>query len=353
LQAAVDALPETGGVMKLPPGQFEITEPIVIETQDALLEGEGTGTHIVNKNTDGKPAIIIRPKTHATDARAKVWRVQVSNLRVTGSEKSGHGIHATRVNEILIDRVTVSYHGGDGIRLDQCYEDPRVANCLITYNKHTGVALKDCHDIVIVGTHFEENLDAVHCIDGFNLCMSGNNVDDHLGDGIVIENTYGSIVSSNMIEECKGTGVILDRDCYGITIAANTIAHHQKGGIDLRDAHGIAVTGNTFPLVRQKALMIGPASGRITVTGNHFSGSYIGDGKTKLPTDTQPASGITLSGTSDIAITGNAFSGLQTKAVTLDGATSRRVVFTGNVLTDVESGLQDLVDSKVADNVGL
>ena len=65
--------------------------------------------------------------------------------------------------------------------------------------------------------------------------MTGNNLDDHLRHGVVIENTYGSIVSGNMIEECNGTAIILDRDCYGITVAANTIAHHLGGGVHLLD----------------------------------------------------------------------------------------------------------------------
>ena len=46
-----------------------------------------------------------------------------------------------------------------------------------------------------------------------------------------------------------------------------------------------------------------------------------------------------LSGTSDIAISGNLFSGLTTKAVTLEGEPSSGVMFTDNVLTDVESDL--------------
>jgi hypothetical protein len=44
-----------------------------------------------------------------------------------------------------------------------------------------------------------------------------------------------------------------------------------------------------------------------------------------------------LAGTSDIAISGNSFSGLTTKALTLEGEPSKRVLFSGNVLTNVES----------------
>ena len=160
-------------------------------------------------------------------------------------------------------------------------EDPRICDSLLTYNKKTGLNIVGCHDIVVNANQFEENQDAVRCIDGFNLCMTGNNLDDHLGDGVVIENTYGSVVSGNMIEECNGTAIILDRDCYGITLSANVIAHEVNGGIDLRDAHGCSVSANTFTIVKKDAVRVGPASGRITVSGNNFSDSYIGDEKIK------------------------------------------------------------------------
>lgn len=350
LQAAFDALPEAGGVVRLPSGRFEISEPLIVQTEDVLIEGQGASTHIVNTNTAGQSALIVRPKTHATDKKM-MWRVQLANFRITGNEKSGHGIDALRVNEIFIDGVTVSYHGGDGIHLDNCYEDPRICNSLITYNKKTGLMLLGNHDIVVAANQFEENLDALQCLDSFNLCMTGNNIDDHLRHGVVIENTYGSVVSGNMIEECNGAAIILDRDCYGIALSANVIAHEQGGGIELRDAHGCSVSGNSFPLVWKRCVYVGPESDRITITGNAFSDSHIGGGKTKRPPAENHPGGIVLEGTSDIVISGNTFSGLEFKALALEGNPSRRVTFVGNVLVGVESDHEKLVDSKIGDNL--
>src|SRR5262245_48819836 len=105
--------------------------------------------------------------------------------------------------------------------------------------------------------------------------MTGNCLDDHLRDGVVIEDTYGSVVAGNMIEECASTAIVLDRDCYGIALSANVIAHNG-GGIDLRDAHGCAVSANALTLMKTDALHIGPASDRIAATGNSFSNSFIG-----------------------------------------------------------------------------
>jgi hypothetical protein len=350
LQAAIDALPETGGVVRLPPGEFEISQPLVIGRSDVLLQGSGPATHIKNINQQGEPALVVRSPQRETNPRASLWRVQLTDFRLTGNEHSGHGIAAYNINEIFIHGVTVSYHGGHGILLDHCYEDPRICNCLMTYNKASGVELLGCHDIVVSGNQFEENLDALRCLDGYNLCMTGNCLDDHLRHGVVIENTYGSVVSGNMLEECRGTAIILDRDCYGIALAANVIAHHFGGGIDLRDAHGCGVSANTFTIVRQFALRIGPDSGRITVTGNNFSDSFVGQEKKIRSAADQAAAGLVLDGTADVSISGNVFSGLSTKAVELLND-PQRVVMAANVLRDAASDHDALTGGIVTDNL--
>jgi hypothetical protein len=351
IQAAIDALPDEGGVVRLPPGTFEITEPLVVTKSDILIRGAGTATHIKNVNTAGKSALILQHPSGGDNRKAELWRIQLADFRITGNEKSGHGIEARRINEVFIDGVTISYHGGDGIRLYFCYEDPRICNSLITYNKKTGLNAIGCHDVVVSANQFEENHDALRFIDGFNLCMTGNCLDDHLGDGVVIENTYGSVVSGNMIEECNGTAIVLDRDCYGIALSANVIAHEQTGGIALKDAHGCAVSANTFTIIGKDALYIGPASGRITVTGNNFSNSYIGDGKVKRGTNDLAAAGMVLEGTTGVTVTGNLFSGLRPKAVSLKGPASKHVLFSDNVFIDTAGDHKKLEASLVKDNL--
>jgi len=351
LQAALDALPDTGGAVRLPAGMFEITEPLRVGVSDVLIEGAGAATHIKNVNTEGRSALVLQHPSGAENRQAELWRLRLANLRLTGNPKSGHGIEARRINELFIEGVTVSHHGGDGIHLHFCYEDPRICDSLITYNQKTGLNLVGCHDIVVAANQFEENMDAVRCSDGFNLCMTGNNLDDHLSHGVVIENTYGSIVSGNMIEECNGAAIVLDRDCYGIALSANVIAHNATGGIDLRDAHGCTVSANTFTIVKQNAVRIGPASGRITVCGNNFSDSYIGGGQIKRAENDREASGLVLAGTSDIAVVGNLFSSVGPRALSMEGEPSVRVLFSNNLLRDVSSDHDRLPEAWVQGNL--
>ena len=368
LQAAIDALPATGGIVRIPAGTFEITSPIVLATGDVRIEGAGAASHIVNRTTAGQPALLLRHADYGKvprDRKARLWRVTLANFRVSGTKESGDGIRAEGVDEIYLSGIAVDHHGGNGIVLKDCYEDPRLVGNIITYNAAAGVLLEGCHDIVVSANQFEENQDALRCLDSFNLCMTGNNLDDHLRHGVVIENTYGSIVSGNMIEECNGTAVILDRDCYGITVSANTIAHHLEGGVHLPDAWGCAITGNTFPLVHSDSIRVGANSGRLTISGNNFSNSFIGGKDKRAPTGRTPmqrdaGTGITLDGTSDVVVTGNTFGGLTTPAITTKNG-CQRLLITNNVIVDVNRGAPsgakaiergDAKDSIIKDNIG-
>ncbi len=349
LQEAADAIPETGGVLQIPPGTHEIREPLRITTGDTRVVGFGAASHIVNKNTDGKPAILIENPAFsgkATPSKDRLWRVNVANLRVTGNEKSGSGIEAHYIEEIMIQGVTSSDHGGDGLRLYFCYEDPRVCDSLFTYNKRCGVYLEGCHDIVVSANQFEENQDGLKCIDSFNLTMNGNNLDDHLGDGVVIENTYGSVVAGNMIEECQGWAIVLDRDCYGITISANVIAHDFAGGIDLRDAHGCAISANTLTIVKKVGVAVRSESASITIAANNFSDTWIGDdanGKPLQKRDNEPskteenpneAAGILLEDCKGAVISGNLFSRLSTEAIIQSGDCRKILIHANGIYED-------------------
>lgn len=339
IQAAIDALPATGGMVKLPPGTAEISTPLIISTGETRIEGAGAATHIKNVNTEGQPAILIRSQEYEANPQAELWRVQLGNFRVSGNEKSGPGVLAQRIDELYVHGLSVDHHGQHGLSMINCYEDPRIADSIFTYNKQAGIFLDGAHDIVVSANHFEENQDALICVDGYNLCMTGNNIDDHLRHGVVIENTYGSVVSGNMIEECEGIAIILDRDCYGVTLSSNVIAHDMQGGIDLRDAHGCAVSANTFVLVHEFGVRVSPQSGRITISANSFSNSYIGEGKTKRPLKADrpiqedAAVGVVLEATRHVTISGNTFSGVNKAAITGDAQT-KGILVTGNVITE-------------------
>ena len=353
VQKALDALPDGGGKVVIPPGRYEVTQPLVVRKSDVMIEGAGTSTHIINRNEEGKPALVVE----APEGVESIWRVQVCDLRITGNPKSGAGLIMRKVDEALVSRVAIEHNGGDGLVLDHCYEDPRVSDSLFNYNKQTGVNLLACHDIIVSANQFEENMDAVHCIDGYNLTMTGNNADDHLGNCVVIENTYGSIVASNMLEEANGHAIVLRGACYGDTISANTIADCQTNGIRLEGVRDITISGNTFVLEAEEAIVATDGACQLTITGNTFNRYSFDQSKRHK---VMPGQGILLESAHDVTISGNTFAYLIKEAIRATGEDNKRLNITGNTILNVSSlnpgqhdaiHLSNLSDSIVAHNI--
>ncbi len=95
LQAALDAVPREGGIVRLPPGTFEISEPLRIRGDHVCLQGSGTATHIKNVNAAGQPALVLRtpttslPATTAsTSCGACAWPISASPATRTAAPES-------------------------------------------------------------------------------------------------------------------------------------------------------------------------------------------------------------------------------------------------------------------------
>lgn len=365
LQAALDAVPEGGGMVLLPPGKFEISASLRLSRGDVRIKGAGAATQVVNLNEAGEPALLIQADGFPANPRARIWRVQIGNFRISGNPRSGDGVRFEGVHELFVQNMSIDRNGGHGIHTIRCEENPRIVSCNITYNGLAGLNLTDAHDIVVSGNQFEENQDGVRCIDSFNLNLTGNIIDDHLRHGVVIENTHSSVVSGNMIEQCKGIAMILDRDCVGFSITGNTLASDVDGGIDLRDAWGCSITGNNFTRVYHYSVRVGPNSGRIAISGNTFNNTYVGEGKIRFPvTHEDPdkiddGSGVVITGASDMIVSGNLFSGITTPAVFASGG-AQRLLVANNLVTGLNTRggpsiqafqLADARDSIVKDNL--
>lgn len=72
LQAALDVVPESGGVVQIPPGEFELREPLIVRTANTRIEGAGAASHLVNRNEEGQPALIVRPDGCLTDPKTRM-----------------------------------------------------------------------------------------------------------------------------------------------------------------------------------------------------------------------------------------------------------------------------------------
>jgi hypothetical protein len=49
LQAALNSVPESDDVVMIPPGNYEITEPLRVKTAETRIAGGGAATHIISR----------------------------------------------------------------------------------------------------------------------------------------------------------------------------------------------------------------------------------------------------------------------------------------------------------------
>ena len=90
VQSGEGVEPNVGNAMplsRIPPGTVELKRPLVLTRDDVRIEGSGTATHLVNRNEEGQPAVILRPANYPTDRRARMWRVQKPFLGLSPAEE--------------------------------------------------------------------------------------------------------------------------------------------------------------------------------------------------------------------------------------------------------------------------
>jgi len=316
IQEAVNALGDEGGTVYIPAGIYKISEPIVVKKSEVTLMGAGSGTLLLNTNEEGKNTIELL--SGGSEEEKRIWRVKVCNMHLKGNEKCGNGIYAYYVNEIFLNDMWVDYHGKSGLYLDYCYENPRVSDNNIAYNKEKGILIDGCHDIVVSANELEENGTGVYAKDIFNATITGNNIDDHIKCCIHFVNALGSIITGNMLENSKGECMIIDEKCNGVVITGNIL--RQPGDLRIKGTMGVTITGNAFDMTRGNSIEI-EESNLITISGNIFSGG---------PDDR--VYGIVMRDVKDASISGNTMVKPLEGGIYVLGNENKYINITGNTI---------------------
>jgi parallel beta-helix repeat protein len=321
IQKAVDALGESGGTVFIPAGTYKISEPINVTKSDVTLMGAGSATILLNVNEEGENTfeLIGAPKK-------EIWHVSVCNMHLKGTEKCGNGIHAYCVNEISLREMWIDYHGKSGIFLDYCYENPRVCNNNIAYNKEKGLLIDGCHDVVVSANEIEENGTTgtggagVFVKDGFNATISGNDIDDNIGNNIHFVKEHGSIITGNVLENSIGINLFLE-GCSGTVVTGNTL--RQPGDMRIVNNRGVTITGNSFDMTNDNSIEA-ENSNLITISGNIF----MGDSKA-LKDRTH---GIIMRNVNNVSISGNTMEKPIKGGIYIVGNENKYINITGNTI---------------------
>ncbi len=332
LQAALDAVPASGGTVHIPAGKYEIDRTVQIalaDKQHLFIVGEGRGTVLINADINGGDLL------HITGREETWWpdlKITLRDLTLVGNYDSGDALVVEYPNDTMIDGCFFFGHGGKAVYLKSRGANVVVRDCWMRDCKR-GVYAENIHHLTFHGNQTrsrdEGQVQAEHVYLDAN-CREIRIVNNHLAyghaEGIILEGTVGHVIASNTIEgftegikaiDCQAividanylrcpTGIYMTGKCRGFNISGNQIGNAATGalvvakpadsgghsivgnivrrsysegggkdghrGIDLGDTQRCVVSGNVIEGVTEgPAIAAGPGGGQHVITSNNIS----------------------------------------------------------------------------------
>lgn len=217
IQSALDALPESGGEVVLPPGNFLVRQPLVLRRDFQSLRGSGAATILRLADNANCPVIIMGEAVNAP--RRSVKFLCVSDLTIDGNRS-----HQSRELWRL---------AGEGSEI-----------------RNNGITIQSVTDSVV------KNVASAHCRSGGLVTTLGvrrltvKNFEsfDNEFDGLACYLTEESIFSNLNLHDNPGAGISLDLAFNHNTISNATLNANDLG-IFMRSSHenkfyGVSITGS-------------------------------------------------------------------------------------------------------------
>ncbi len=224
IQAALDALPASGGTVQLLEGTYNIETAIALDSFDRLI-GNGRGTILTTTTAD------LDIITATGGAGTEKVGITIADLTVdgdAGGAVNDNGIQWDYVDFSVIRNVLVqncgSASGDNGILLTNC-----------DYNKILGSVIRDCN---------EDNIGLVtstHNLIESNQSYSATKV----GVKLATTSTYNQIVGNN-IDANGSYGIYIDggsADGFN-SVVGNQVTNGNNDGILVYQSYTNTITGN-------------------------------------------------------------------------------------------------------------
>ena len=234
IQAALNQLPDTGGEVILPRGEFVIHEPIILSRNNQTLRGSGPGT--VLKVADGAncPAIIMgEPVNHP---QKTVQNVRVCDLFIDG-------------NRVRQQRELWRLHGeGSEIRNNgitvQNVCDSAVERVISARNRSGGLVTTLGVKRLTVSNYeaFDNEFDGLACYLTTDSLFCGLNLHNNPGAGISLDLAFNHNVISNAVLTANDLGIFMrsSRENRFENISIRNSVHH---GVFMAHAETKTATG--------------------------------------------------------------------------------------------------------------
>lgn len=262
IQRALDTLPPNGEVL-LGPGQYEISQPLMLRRDYATLRGSGPSTVLHLANGADCPVVILGPPMTQTkrpaghlcladlfiDGNRQHQKVELWRFAGDGSEFNNNGVQIWNVTDSVVDHVTCCRCRSGGL-VTASVRRLQINDFAAYDNQFDGLACYQTEECRFNHLSLHDNLAAGISLD---LCFNHNFITNAaLADndlGIFMRDSRGNSFQRLMISKCHHHGVFMAETAvatakgWQLSPATACIGNHFDG-LTVNDCGGKAFQVN-------------------------------------------------------------------------------------------------------------
>lgn len=279
IQAAIDALPATGGMIFLLEGTYYIESSLIMDSYQTL---KGCGKNTILTTTTVNLDIIT---TTGSSGSEKVG-ILIADLCIDGAVgevTNGKGIYWTYVDYSRIRNVWGQNNGNYGIFLYNC-DFNEITDTICYNNGDAGIYLYGACNNVVSDNITHSNTEQGIVLDDFSCrnIISGNTCQGDNGGIDLLADASDNILSDNICQGGTYHGIRIASDSDNNTVVGNACQGNDSGGstysgIYVYNAHQNIITGNQCEGNGLHGIYLLQSSYN-TITGNVCNNQNTGDG---------------------------------------------------------------------------
>jgi len=240
IQAALDALPATGGEVFLLDGTYYIESSLILDSYQTL---RGCGRNTILTTTTADLDII----TATGGAGSEKVGILIADLCVDGNAggvANDIGILWTYVDHSKIEHVWSQDNGEDGISFNRNCDFNQIAGNTCQANLNYGIYIYTSNDNIISNNICQGNSIGIYIYTSSHNTINGNTCQGSSTNGIYLRTACNNNTVVGNTCQGNGYGVWLDTSNNN-TVVGNTCQGNGDHGIGLYSSNNNTIVGNT------------------------------------------------------------------------------------------------------------
>jgi len=271
-QAAINALPSSGGTVTVPAGNYVIDPTVNVRLRSKMHLKLADGARLLAKRNNAERAYVLMVY--------KVSDVEISGGEIVGDRDNhlgstgewGHGIMVRGSSRVTIRDTLISKCWGDGISIGGAMvtgaptipcNDVIITNVVCTNNRRQGLTIGCSTNVKVYDSEFSySNGIAPQC---------GIDIEPDAGDS---RTTDTVLIQNCLIRRNKGNGILSYKRVKGVTVKNCTLEYNGGYGLLTVGANSGYITQNRFQHNYLYGAMFSAATKSYQTSGNVFKNNH-------------------------------------------------------------------------------